>query len=69
MEISNKCPMCGKESVVSITPKQEIGYLFFREGIGHIQDLLPDLSANDREILMTGICPDCWKKMEDDEDE
>jgi len=32
---------------------------------GHkmIQDALPDLSASDREILMTGIGPEEWDEM------
>ncbi len=28
-----------------------------------IQDVMPHLSADDREFLMTGITPDEWKSM------
>lgn len=32
----------------------------------HIQDALPYLSADDREFLMTRICPACFPKDEED---
>ena len=28
-----------------------------------IQDALPMLSADDRELLISGLCPDCWNKL------
>jgi hypothetical protein len=28
-----------------------------------IQDVFPELSAEDREVFMTGIHPDCWKRL------
>ena len=28
-----------------------------------IQDIVPDISKEEREFLMTGITPDEWKKM------
>ena len=29
-----------------------------------VQDAFPDRSADDREFLITGICPECWDKMD-----
>ena len=34
-----------------------------------IQDAFPELSKEDRERLITGICPKCWKELFGDEDE
>lgn len=69
MDIKTICPICGIEHNVQLSSDQEYRYIDFLEGKGHIQDLLPDLSKENRELLLTGICPECWKKMEENEDE
>ena len=28
-----------------------------------IQDAFPYLSSSERELIISGICPDCWDKM------
>jgi hypothetical protein len=33
-----------------------------------IQDALPELDADQRELLVSGIHPECWAKMFGDED-
>lgn len=33
------------------------------KGEGNIQDLLPELSAGDRELLLTGTCNICFEKL------
>lgn len=69
MNIITKCPYCGKEHPVYLTKEQSFRYRKYLDGKGHMQDLLPDLTAENRELLITGICPKCWKKLEEDEDE
>ncbi len=56
MKIEKTCPFCGTKSVVIVNEKQ---YAEWENG-KLIQDAFPDLSADDREILLTGICPRCW---------
>ena len=34
----------------------------YRQG-ALIQDAMPMVSINDREFLVSGICPSCWDKM------
>jgi len=37
-----------------------------------IQEAFPELSADDREMLISGTCPACWEKMfpaEEEEEE
>lgn len=56
--IVRKCPYCKtlRELVVPAS-----AYEAWRSGT-FIQDAFPMLSADDREFLMTGICPPCWDK-------
>ena len=54
--VSTTCPICGEHEHV-IVPLD--GYLAWNKG-ALIQDALPTLSADEREQLMTGICPSCW---------
>ncbi len=69
MDIITKCPFCRKESPVHLTREQGLRYGDYRAGKGHIQDLLPDLSADDRERLITGICPECFASLGEEDDE
>lgn len=70
MDIRTKCPCCKKEHVVHLTDDQSMRYKEYVGGNGHIQDLLPDLSADDREMLISGVCPACFAALaEDEEDE
>lgn len=68
MTITTMCPMC--RSIAKITVK---GYDYdaFLNGV-NISECFPYLSAEDRERLLTGICPDCWDNMfplpEEDDD-
>lgn len=61
------CPFCGNLNVVTVN---EDDYWNWQNGT-LIQDAFPYLTADEREIIKTGICPDCWDKMfsEDEEEE
>lgn len=54
------CPSCGGGNTVENVP---IGGITDWKGGEPIQGALPDLTPNEREMLMTGICPECWDKM------
>ena len=70
--IETRCPFCGKTAIVEVPMDGFIAW----QGGATIQQALPELDANDRERLVSGICPTCWDKMfsapddeeEDDED-
>ncbi len=53
-----KCPFCGKINNVEVPEK---GYTDWQDG-KMIQYALPNLTADERELLMTGICSDCFPK-------
>jgi hypothetical protein len=64
--VKTTCPHCMQ--VTSVTVDRE-GYDRWKAG-ELIQRALPNLSADEREMLMTGICPNCWDKIfppDDDE--
>ena len=61
------CPICGHANEVEVN---EMDYLDWQDGM-LVQDAFPYLSANEREMLISGICPSCWDNMfppEEDED-
>ena len=59
-QVNSKCPHCGKVTVIEMTDDQ---YEQYTSGEGFIQDIFPDWSPAKREMLITGICPDCWNKI------
>ena len=72
LTLINTCPFCGNKSFVDVT-----GDDYFAWVAGDlIQGAFPYLSAGEREIIKTGICPACWDGMfppcdeeEDDSDD
>lgn len=63
--VVTRCPMCGRGNEIEVN---EIDYLDWDDGM-HAQDAFPYLSAEEREMLISGICPICWGKMFDGDDD
>ena len=53
------CPFCGRGNEVEVN---EMDYLDWSDG-ELAQVAFPYLSADEREMLISGICPDCWDDM------
>lgn len=53
------CPFCGRANEVEVN---EIDYLDWQDG-ELVQVAFPYLSANERGMLISGICHQCWDKM------
>lgn len=53
------CVFCHNDHIVSVKKED---YWAWQNG-KHAQDAFPYLSVNDREMLISGICPTCWNKM------
>lgn len=70
--VSVKCIHCGKEYKILMS-KDQYTRIINRYQIGeHIQDILPEVSADIRELFISQICPICWDNMfkgNDEEDE
>lgn len=58
--VNTKCPHCGKISTLEMTNEQYEQYV---SGDSYIQNIFPNWSPATREMLITGICPDCWNKI------
>jgi len=63
--LTRPCPFCHEVSVLSLRPvdvaRWESGEL--------ISTVWPDMSADDRELIITGTCDDCWNTNMRDFDE
>ena len=57
--VVTRCPFCGRANEVEVN---EMDYLDWQDG-KLAQDAFPYLSASDREMLISGICPTCWDGM------
>lgn len=65
VNVVGNCPFCGKFARVADIP--EGPFSRWMTGGGSIQDELPMLSADQREVLLTGIC--CFDSAIGPEDE
>lgn len=57
--IITRCPFCGHANEVEVN---EMDYLDWSDG-ELAQVAFPYLSADEREMLISGICPTCWDGM------
>ena len=67
MIVSRKytCKFCGKEVTVQAEEEK-----FSRLDAGaHVQDVFPDLGVNYRELMISGICGECFDQMFESDDE
>ncbi len=63
MKIPNRCILCGKTTTVIIPKEKEDNYYKWSHGTLSIQRALPWLSPTEREVLISGICPECQKEI------
>jgi hypothetical protein len=68
VRVVGKCPLCKKDWHIDVDTHN---YAMWRNNMCLIQDAFPDMGPSDRELLISGICNDCWQTMfkPDDEDE
>lgn len=52
------CPFCQQSSTLDVTAAQAEAYL----SGSLVQDVFPDLDLAQRELLVSGIHPDCWEQ-------
>lgn len=57
--ITGVCPFCGKEWSIAVSA---LDVAAWQEG-ALVQNAFPYLSAEERELLISGICADCQKKV------
>jgi len=63
--IHTECLECGAKKVIIIAEKQYIA-LYARNA--HIQDIIPEVAIQDRELLISGICGPCFDRLVSEDD-
>ena len=59
VDVTVNCALCGGINVLTLEVEAWEAY---KRGESHVQALFPDLSVEDRELLCTRTCAECWKK-------
>lgn len=62
MYIKRKSVITGIERTRSI-PVNPDDYIAYRAGIGNMQELMPYLTDEDQEFILSGITPDEWNEV------
>lgn len=55
-------PNCGNTFLIPVPMSEHDAWI---DGM-LIQDAMPSLNKEDRELLISGTCPECWKSMTGD---
>ena len=61
--ISVKCELCGREYILRVRPQDMVEFCLPRNERRLIQDIFPYLTCDERELLITGFCDDCYKEI------
>ena len=64
IQLVGKCPYCDTSWTLKVS--KDAFNKFKYEGV-HVQDAFPDMSPDERELLVSGICNTCWDKIFTDE--
>ena len=57
--IETACPFCGAVNMIEVNL---VDYWDWEDG-KLAQDAFPYLTSDEREMLISGICPECWDSM------
>jgi len=60
------CPFCGKKQQLNLKGDRAIAYkqgkIAYEAGY-RMQDAFPSFTPDEREFILTGICPTCWESI------
>ena len=59
--LATQCVLCGTTHEVMVDLKDAQEYM--SPNRRHVQDIFPYLTPEERELLISGICPVCWELM------
>lgn len=69
-EVNTRCPFCGKETTILVNI---VDYWEWVNEGKLAQEAFSYLTTEEREMVISGTCPDCWERMfgfeEEDEEE
>lgn len=63
----HNCSVCGKVHNPIVLDAEK--FYRWKEDKECIQDVFPEMTEDQREILISGTCPECWKVLFPEEDE
>ena len=63
------CRLCGQTTQVPASVEQLTELYMPRSQRRLMQEIFPDLSIGDRELLISGTCDTCWQNLYGSEDE
>lgn len=55
-----RCRLCNKLHRIKVNKTR---YLYYLMGKGLIQDLLPENTPEERELIISQTCNDCWQDL------
>ena len=58
--LTKTCPFCGKSHSITVDRKEYYAGMTAREHGALIQNAFPNFTPSQREMIMTGICDECW---------
>lgn len=58
--MDQRCPWCEEDHLINMPASL---YFKWRTRADLIQNIFPDTPADEREVIKTGYCPDCWSEM------
>lgn len=61
VNVKTVCPLCEKENIITVDKEKFEKY----QNGELIQNCFPEMKPEIREMLITGICPECWDKFMD----
>lgn len=64
--IVTECPICHHANEIMVNEEDYFAWAFDGE---LVQNAFPYLTADEREMLISGICPKCWEKTFGNSDE
>jgi hypothetical protein len=57
------CRLCGETTAIPASVEQLTELYLPRTERRLMQEIFPDLSIGDRELLISGTCDTCWQKL------
>lgn len=58
--IKKSCPFCYRHQQLWFDADK---YQKWKAGEGNVQDIFPECTPDEREFLITGICSECWERL------
>lgn len=67
--MTRTCIKCGEDIEIPCNDETFRALVNWRRDARCIQEIAPNLNPEYREMFISGICPECWKKIFGDENE